>query len=187
MVRKNQSLGFTLVEIILVIGMIGVILGGLIAVIDPAAQFRKGRDAQRKSDIRTIQQAVELYRADNGAYPEFGSDARGHTYGWARATGLDINRFGIIYLRETPEGPGVSGSCRSPVGNPYHGYAYAGIANVYTIFTNLENTEDQEVKAGKPEPPYKPSGSATWNEGDTTFSWTGGSCPGTYNYWVVSP
>jgi len=184
MFKKTSRSGFTLVEIILVIGMIGVILGGLIAVIDPAAQFRKGKDSQRKADIKAIQNALELFRADNGSYPTWVTHVGG---GWATANTMNLNMGGVTYLRTIPEGPGDypdSGSAN--VGNC--DYIYSSGGSVYTIYTVLENKSDKDALAIKPDPAYRPSG---FNTNNITATWTSGSCQrpatGPYNYWVNSP
>jgi prepilin-type N-terminal cleavage/methylation domain-containing protein len=49
--ESNSSYGFTLVEIVVVIGIIGVLAAGLILLINPFKQFANARDAQRKSDL----------------------------------------------------------------------------------------------------------------------------------------
>src|SRR6185437_9866953 len=62
--------GFTLIELIIVIGILGVLAIFLLASLNPLAQFSKARDAQRKSDLSQIQKALEQYYQDNGKYPQ---------------------------------------------------------------------------------------------------------------------
>src|SRR5689334_12449343 len=64
-----KSRGFTLIELLIVIALIGILATWLISLINPSQQLKRGRDAQRKADIRQIQTALELYRADVGSYP----------------------------------------------------------------------------------------------------------------------
>lgn len=59
--------GFTLVELLVVIAIIGILSSLLVANFIGVRQ--RGRDAQRKSNLRQIQSAVELYRADQAGYP----------------------------------------------------------------------------------------------------------------------
>lgn len=61
--------GFTLIELMVVIAIIG-ILATIIMVSFSAVQQR-ARDGQRKADLRQIQSALELYKADNGVYPTY--------------------------------------------------------------------------------------------------------------------
>jgi len=67
---QNSELekGFTLIELLIVIVIIGVLATLLMTNFVGVRQ--RGRDAQRKSDLRQIQAALELYRADVGQYPE---------------------------------------------------------------------------------------------------------------------
>ncbi len=65
--KKAIYKGFTLVELLVVIGVIAVILGISIFGIGGA---RKGsRDTKRKADLETIRSAAELYRSDYDGYP----------------------------------------------------------------------------------------------------------------------
>ena len=59
--------GFTLVELLVVISIIGILASiGLVAF--NSAQARS-RDVQRKSDLKQISSALELYYSDYGQYP----------------------------------------------------------------------------------------------------------------------
>lgn len=68
--KKQSYKGFTLIELILVTAIIGLFAAGVIAVINPSQQVNKANDAKRKSDLATIQRALEAYYADNGRYPQ---------------------------------------------------------------------------------------------------------------------
>jgi prepilin-type N-terminal cleavage/methylation domain-containing protein len=61
--------GFTLVEILVVIALIGVIVTALLFTLNPLEQLRKSNDGKRKSDLAQIQRGLELYYNDNGSYP----------------------------------------------------------------------------------------------------------------------
>ena len=68
--------GFTLIELLVVIAVIGVLAVGTITLINPLTQIQKANDAQRKSDLKQIQNALESYYNDNSKYPDsltFGS------------------------------------------------------------------------------------------------------------------
>ena len=62
--------GFTLLEILLVIGSIGILASIVIVAINPAKQIAKGRNLERISEINTIYKALEQYYIANGGYPE---------------------------------------------------------------------------------------------------------------------
>jgi len=60
--------GFTLIELLVVVSLIGVLATLVLANLNAARQ--RGRDAQRKSDLRNIQTALRLYYNDFSKYPD---------------------------------------------------------------------------------------------------------------------
>lgn len=67
--EDNVGIGFTLIELLVAIAIIGILAGSLFAVLNPISQFQKANDSKRKSDLKQIQNALELYYQDNNAYP----------------------------------------------------------------------------------------------------------------------
>lgn len=65
--RYMKKNGFTLLEILVVISIIGILVALGTAAYSTAQQ--KGRDARRKADIKAIQNGFEQYHAKTGAYP----------------------------------------------------------------------------------------------------------------------
>lgn len=63
---SNQK-GFTIIELLVVIVIIGILVALLLPNLFSAQQ--RGRDADRKNDLKTIQQQLEAYYSDNNAYP----------------------------------------------------------------------------------------------------------------------
>lgn len=65
--RKNRQRGFTLIEILVVV----VILGILVGLVVPRIMGRpdEARIVAAKNDIRAIVSALKLYRLDSGTYP----------------------------------------------------------------------------------------------------------------------
>jgi prepilin-type N-terminal cleavage/methylation domain-containing protein len=66
---KNKSSGFTLLEILLVIGIIAILAGIVIVAINPSKQLATVRNTERKSDLKQLYNAITQYYIDNSAYP----------------------------------------------------------------------------------------------------------------------
>lgn len=73
--KLRNSNGFTLIEILLVMGMLGILMTVLIVAINPARQLAKARDADRKAALIGILSAVLQYSAEHsGALPDTDGD-----------------------------------------------------------------------------------------------------------------
>ena len=57
--------GFTLLEVLLVIAIIAILAAIVIIAINPSKQLAEARNAQRRSDVNTVLNAVYQYAIDN--------------------------------------------------------------------------------------------------------------------------
>jgi len=117
---KKNNTGFTLLEIMIVV----VIIGILAAIVVPKIMNRpdQARIIKVKTDIENIESALDLYKLDNGIYP---STTQGLMALVKEPTIGAIPTNWQGYLNQLP---------RDPWGNPYH-YVYPGKHGQYDIYT----------------------------------------------------
>lgn len=63
--KRNLPKGFTLIEILLVIGLIAILAAIVILAVNPAKQLADARNTQRRVDVNTILSATYQYAIDN--------------------------------------------------------------------------------------------------------------------------
>jgi prepilin-type N-terminal cleavage/methylation domain-containing protein len=66
---KTTSKGFTLLEVLLVVGIVSILAGIVLLAINPSRNLSDTRNAQRRLDVNTINSAVYQYAIANGSIP----------------------------------------------------------------------------------------------------------------------
>ncbi len=66
---KKLMAGFTMIELLIVIGVLGILATGLLAAVDPFEQLKKARDTNNRSSAISLQTAFTRYYATHGALP----------------------------------------------------------------------------------------------------------------------
>jgi len=130
--------GFTLVELLVVISIIGLL--STLAVVSLNSARVKARDAKRLADIHQIQTALEFFFNERNGYPGLSGDPIASvqailgsgSYGCLSSGGWAQRGCQNPFMANVPTDPGVGGS-------PYE-YAMDGVnLNAYTLRFTLES------------------------------------------------
>ena len=126
-----------MIELLVVIAILGVLAGA--TAISIRINLIKSRDAARKSDLNTMQKALEMYVNDNGSYP-VGNGGKiivgENSVDWGEAFEL---ASGAIYMSELPV---------DPTNNPPYCYQNGATVQSYQLYARLENLKDSSCLAG---------------------------------------
>lgn len=130
--RLSAGAGFTLVELLIVMGVIGVLASSLILIIDPIGQMGKARDAKIKSNVSQLQTALELYRSDCGNYPTSITSGGSLTSSTPTCSGYSGPQ--IMYLQTIP----------AFAASPNFTYVPSSGNQIYTITACLEKNDTSD-------------------------------------------
>ena len=124
---KNKSKGFTIVELLIVIVVIG-ILATLVIVTFTGIQ-QKARDSKRKTDINALDSHVEAFYASYGFYPTL-ADLQTSSFLSTYLKGFDPSAL------TDPKGGAVAASSAAN----HYGYAATGTSCSNTTATTISGT-----------------------------------------------
>lgn len=119
---ESKSKGFTLIEILVVISIVGILL--TMSVIGLKGAQSSARDAERKADLEDMRSSFEIFRADCGVYPAENEVTAGQILQKLCAGATNT------YMSQIPTDPG-RGTTR---------YEYSVSGSTYTICAKLENS-----------------------------------------------
>ena len=166
--RVKKSWGFTLIEMLVVLSILGVIAAVLFSAINPFAHLSKSNDARRKSDLEAMQHALELYYQDNSRYPASSADFKLYINNVTLAWGTAWQP----YIRALPKDPLLT--------NSYVYYSPASSnGQTYYLYANLQR--------GNKDPQVCNNGSACASIAGGGGFPTANACGGTCNYGISSP
>ena len=85
---KKRNQGFTIVELLIVIVVIGIL--ALLVITTYSGIQAKARNAKRSSDVKSLQTQIEAFFSQNGYYPSLG-DLNGSAWRTTNMKSLDSN------------------------------------------------------------------------------------------------
>jgi general secretion pathway protein G len=120
--QKLKNKGFTLLEILVVIVLLGIL--ATIVLGSYTSSLERSRDSRRKQDLAQVSHALELYYSENNSYPD--------SLEW----GESLTYNGILYMKQLPQDPS----------SPGYTYQYEVSENnqEFQLYCCLENTQDPE-------------------------------------------
>lgn len=133
--------GFTLIELLIVMSILGILV--TVAIVSFRSSQIRGRDAQRKSDLKQISNALELFYSDYSKYPsEVGGVIQACIYNSATGSGGsctwgndEFSDGKTIYLKNMPKDPSEDYTY-------YYRIVDSPQNQKFQLFAYLENTED---------------------------------------------
>ena len=129
----SMQKGFTLIEIMVVIAIVGV-LTTIVAGNFTTTQL-KARDTQRKNDLSQLQRALESYVNDHGSYPPSSAgELSGYSWG-----GDFSDSNGNVYMIKLPNDP------KAPTIQYLYETNITGGNTKYHIYSYLENDKDETI------------------------------------------
>lgn len=170
-IRISQQ-GFTLIELIVSIGILAILAGFVLAILNPFVQIQKGNDGRRKADLSAIQKGLEQYYQDVGRYPQMDNatyqikDSTGSIVAWGKTTPAWQRYMSV--LPKDPLDPGYK-----------YVYFVRSDGQAYWLYAGLERgSKDADVCNG---------GQACVSMGATNNNIPSVSCGVTCNFGISSP
>ena len=120
----SKNSGFTFIELMLVIAILGILLAFISG--NFINSLKKGRDAKRKSDLEQIQTALEMYYEDKKVYPST------LLFNTSFADPLS----GKVYMARVPT---------DPKGEYKYRYCTEATYQKYQLYAQLENLQDTKA------------------------------------------
>lgn len=152
--RKKQ--GFTFVQILVILFIIGLIAAGIIFIVKPSKILEKSRDAQRFDDIKILSEALNRYLADGYDFKNLSGSYSSIDAGFKTESALkQIDGTGWIPLNFNLISAGVSFSSLpiDPLNNTNHNYRFAAdkankTYELEVVFESEENVSKHSTDSG---------------------------------------
>lgn len=135
--RLRAHLGFTMIEILIVVAIIALV--GTAMMLGARLHTMKARDSRRKADLEKIKIAFEHYYNDNECYPPADVFFNGGSEPDPNICNQPLAAL-EPYLKTVP--------CDPTTGRPYiYAPSSTGLCTGYRVYTKLENDNDASIAA----------------------------------------
>lgn len=129
----RRQKGFTLIELLVVMAIIGILT--VIGLSSFVGSQQRARDAARKSEMKSLSEALNAYYADNGLFP---NEVLVNNL---IESGLEFSNGDIIYMKKVPSDSSVG------FGNHLQFKYLSSDSTYFKLYANLENEEDIDCQS----------------------------------------
>ena len=178
MFNKEIKKGFTLLELLIVIGILAILATTVTVVLNPAELLKQARDSQRLSDLGSLNTALNLYASTYATSTLFTGTSTALTGTCTAGTAavftgacftsnsanIDGTGWITVNFSLVPTGSPLSRLPLDPVNNNSYFYAFRATSTVWEINGVLESDkyavqQDLDAKDGGNNPAYYEIGS----------------------------
>jgi prepilin-type N-terminal cleavage/methylation domain-containing protein len=105
--QSIKKLGFTMIELLIVIAVLGILAVAVLASINPIEQINRGRDTGSRSDAEQLISAIDRYYAAKGYYPWMTNGVSDNTWTDPAGTGIGALSGDLVQLDDSNSSLGV--------------------------------------------------------------------------------